>query len=302
MEFSRSAVLRRWYFVSVGLLFVLLLTLRLTALDTVAQTSDIRLSLADIADNLMAASITSLVVGVAYVYLYPANNHAAQEVVRSIDIAQTILDECKAAREWSVRSRGANYFTTVTLSDLIESALASGRAIRVRVQTIDPENEVLLKAYASSMSDIKARVGTWSVERARREVLASLLRAAMKIRSAPRIDVQFGLSPASWVMSLDLSDRMALVTCQNKGEDALIFRHGAPFFFKGYADDFEAGWLACRHVRPELVRSIPADPEKLGVEDLRALSDFYTSLGLSEPSAEELQEIVRTVSRDHDYA
>src|ERR1017187_2005791 len=111
MSFSRSAVLRRWYFLSLGLVFVTLFVLRLTLLSSNHNGQAIFQSLADVTDNLIAATLTALIVGAAYVFLYPADPYAEHEVVRSMDIAQVISEECRTAREWAVRSRGANYFT-----------------------------------------------------------------------------------------------------------------------------------------------------------------------------------------------
>jgi hypothetical protein len=301
MSFSRSVVLRRWYFLSLSLALVTLVVLRFTLLSVTSQATTILQSLAGVTDNLIAATMASLIVGGAYVLLFPADVHTEHEVVRSIDIAQVIADECRTAREWSVRSRGANYFTTVTLSDLIASALATGRAIRVRVESIDPENAELLEGYARSMSDISSRVGTWSAQRARREIYASLLRAAIKCRDAPRVDVQFGLSPSLWVMSLDISDQAALVTCQNKGDDALVFRSNSQFY-RPYCDDFEASWRACRIVTPRLDHAVPADTKELTDEHYELLNKFFKSLDLPERTRVELEDIVRTLGREHDYA
>lgn len=301
MNFSRSVILRRWYFLSLGLALATLVVLRLTVLSDVGQADAALQSIAGVTDNLIAATLASLIVGTAYVLLFPAVEHAEHEVVRSMDIARVISDECRNAREWSVRSRGANYFTTVTLSDLITSALEDGRSVRVRVQTVDPENSVLLEGYSRSMRDIRSRVDMWSAQRARIEVYASLLRAAIKCRDAPRVDVEFGFSSSLWVMSLDLSDQAALVTCQNKGEDALIFRSHSRFY-KSYYDDFELSWRACRIVVPSLDRAIPITAEELRSEHYELLNRFYRSLGLSECGEKELDTIVRTLGREHNYA
>src|SRR5439155_14604356 len=99
-------------------------------------------------------------------------------------------------------------------------------------------------------------------------------------------------------MSLDLSDRMALVTCQNKGEDALVFRTDSPFF-KSYHDDFDAGWQSCRVVTPKLKSSIAISATtRLTEEHCQVLNEFYGSLDLPSCDPAELQAIVRTLGRD----
>ncbi|MFF4617855.1 hypothetical protein [Nonomuraea jabiensis] len=301
VDLSRSAFVRRWYFLSLGLAGAGLILLRFTALSTGTADSPILQSLSGIADNLIAAVLTSIIVGAAYIYLFPQNAAPAYEVVPSRDIARAIADMTDNAREWSVRSRGANYFTSVTLPALVASALDRGASIRMRVQCLDPDQPHLLAAYAESMSDIRSRVGTWSASRARLEVCASLLRAALHVKDAPRVRVEFGFSPSIWVMSLDLTDQAALVTGQNKGEDALLFRTESQFF-KPHGDDFDISWKACRVVSPRLGQAIPADARKLTEQHLVILEEFYEALGVTRPSREELREIVRTLNREHDYA
>jgi hypothetical protein len=301
VNLARSKFVRRWYFLSLGLSCLVLILLRLTYLRITDPDNPVLESFSNIADNLIAAVLTSIIVGVAYIYLFPQEDAAAYEIVSSRDIAEVIADQCSKTREWSVRSRGANYFTSVTLPALIESALERGSSIRVRVQSIDPERSVLPETYAESMSDIRSRVGTWTPARARLEVCASLLRAAMLVREAPRVSVEFGLSPSIWVMSLDLTDQIALVTGQNKGEDALLFRKKSQFF-KPYLDDFDISWRACRIVNPRLNHSVPNDHRKLKEEHFVILDEFYDSLGISRLSRAELTQIVTILRREHDYA
>lgn len=300
MDFARSSVLRRWYFLSLILSFVSLVVVRLTALRVSDRPNSLMESLTNVVDNLIAATVVSIIVGVGYLLLFPGESQSHHEVIRSMDIAELIRDGCRAAREWSVRSRSANYFTSVTLRDLVASALTTGRSVRIKIQSIDPENAVLVESYARSMSDISARVGTWTPRRARREVYASVLRAALKCREAPRVELEFGFSSSMWVMSLDLSDQYALVTCQNKGEDALLFRTTSQFF-RSYCDDFDASWRTCRIVSPKIEIAIPLE-NALTIEHFAALRVFFDSVGLREDDEGELREIVKTLRRDHDYS
>ncbi|ROO62420.1 hypothetical protein EDC02_4399 [Micromonospora sp. Llam0] len=300
MGFSRSAVLRRWYFITLALGFIALALARLTILGGNRANAGIWQSSANIADNMLAATLTSLIVGGAYVYLYPLENEVPHEVVRSVDIAGALAEQTRPTRNWAVRSRSANYFTTITLREIANSALSNGRAVSVRILVIDPDRTDLLAAYSHSMSNTKSRVGAWSVRRARFEVMASLLRAALQVRKAPRVEVTFGLAPYVWVMSLDLSDIAALVTGQNKGEDALIFRNSSSFY-RSYCDDFDASWAVARKVRPVINRDIPSDPNLLTTEDLAELRSFFEKLQINQTPDEDLLEIVRTLGRRTDY-
>lgn len=292
--------MKRWYFLCLGILLALLILARYTIVVPTAKSAVALQSTANVMDNLIAASVTSVIIGLGYLYLYPEPKQDSFQIVRSRDIAAYISNKTGTAREWSVRSRAANYFTTVTLNDLANAALRDGKSVSVRVQVIDPTNDGLLSGYASAMQDSHKTVATWSTHRAKIEVYASLLRAAFISKQAPRVDISFGLSPHLWVMSLDYSDEFALVTCQRKGDDALAFATSSEFY-RGWSDDFESEWSSCRVIRPRLSEEVLVSVQKFRASDYGRIEGFYSDLGLPEPTQEEVSEIIKSLTRGTDY-
>jgi hypothetical protein len=154
MHPARSMTLRRWFFTSVLLALALILVVRFTLVPNVANMPSWRLTLASVLDSLTASAVTSLVIGLAYVLLFPAEEASTVEVLPSSrEIERAIIRGARDAQHWSVRARTANYFTKVTLQRLADAALSSGGAIIVRMQVLDPENDNLLAAYAKFRSN-----------------------------------------------------------------------------------------------------------------------------------------------------
>ena len=158
MHPARSLTLRRWFFTSVLLGLALILVVRFTLVPNVAKMPSWQQTLASVLDSLTASAVTSLVIGLAYVLLFPKEEASAVEVLPSSrEIERTIIRSARDAQHWSVRARTANYFTKVTLPRLADAALSSGGAIIVRMQVLDPENKTCSPPTPSSGVTTPAR-------------------------------------------------------------------------------------------------------------------------------------------------
>jgi hypothetical protein len=298
---ARSKVLRRWFFASVLLALALILVIRFTLAPSAANIPAWRQTLGSILDNLAAAAFTSLALGLAYVLLFPAEEQSAVEVLQSHQIERVIIQSAREARRWAVRARTANYFTRVTLPQLADAALSSGGSVNVRMQVLDPENENLLASYARFRSNHPGAATRWTTAKVRREIYAAILMAALVRGRAPRMDIEVGLSPAFWVMSLDLSDDMALLTGQDRGDPAMMIHRGSRFY-DCWSQDFDASFTECRKLRPELDPELSLKIVEKPTDNMPALKEFFISLGMNCCSDVELREIIAETKLEHHYA
>jgi hypothetical protein len=302
MHPARSATLRRWFFTAILLALALILVVRFALVPNVANMSSWRLTLASVLDSLTASAVTSLVIGLAYILLFPPEEATAVEILSSSrDIERVIIKGARDARNWSVRARTANYFTKVTLQRLADTALSSGGAIIVKMQVLDPENDNLLAAYARFRSNHPGAAVSWTSTRVRREIYAAILSAAVVRGRAPRVEIEIGLSPAFWVMSLDISENMALLTGQERDDPAMLLPRGSRFF-DGWSQDFDASFSECRKVKPELSPELALKIEKRPRDNISALRQFFVELGLADCSDASLLEVVAQAKLDHHYA
>lgn len=277
----RTRTLRRWYFLSLTLGLAVVVISRLFVLpDPGGDAPQWTTTTANVFDNLIATILTAMAVGALVPFLFPADDTAESiEVLDSASIAESIEEATQHARQWHVRARTANYFARHTLLELTQSALKSRRSIDIKMQVLDPEDEDLLRSYARMRSNHRGAAALWTVERVRLEIYASILQAALCVQDAPRLNVTVGLSSMNWVMSLDLSDEMALVTGQNKGEPGLLFRKASQFF-GGWCDDFESAFAGCRQITPDdpgITRESARHPT---ADDLAAVRSFFQRMGL----------------------
>jgi hypothetical protein len=298
---ARSRALRRWFFASVLLALTVILLIRFTLVPSAMKMPTWRQTLGSVLDNLAAAAFTSLALGLAYVLLFPAEEPSPVEVVQSHEIERAIIRAAREARRWAVRARTANYFTKVTLPQLADAALSSRGSVTVRMQVLDPENEDLLTSYARFRSNHPGAATRWTTTKVRCEIYAAILTVALVRGRAPRMDIEVGLSPAFWVMSLDLSDDMAILTGQDRGDPAMTLRRGSRFY-DGWSQDFDASFTECRKLKPELSPELALKITESPTDNLSALREFFIGLGLNNCSDASLLEIIAETKLDHHYA
>lgn len=297
---ARLKSVQRWYFVTLILAFALILLVRFNVLPVKVAQSTFRSTAGTVLDTLAAAVVTSLAVGLAYVFLFPKEAEDELESLDSGQIEKTIRLATESAKEWRVRARTANYFFKATLPWLTSSALQTGRSVKIQVQVLDPENRKLMEAYARFRSNHAGQAALWTAARVQNEIYAGLLQAALCKADAPRLDIRVGFSPAFWVMSLDISEQLALLTGQNKGEPALLFKPQSSYF-TGWCDDFEASFSECRIVNPTLLGTSRRDLESPTPAVLSRVKTFFHEIGLTTCPVDDLTEILKQLAAQHHY-
>jgi hypothetical protein len=298
---ARSKVLRGWFFIALILAAAVILLLRFKFFPEAKDAADWKNTVGAVLDNLLAAVATSLAIGLAYVFLLPSPEAESLEVIQPRSIAEVIEAAARNCTRWHVRARTASYFTREILPLLRDNALRSGGSIRIKVQILDPENGEALEAYAVYRSNKPGASAAWSAARVRTEIYSTLLAAAVYRNEAPRLQIDVGLSPDFWVLSLDLSDDTALIAGQNKDEPALCIRKSSQLF-SGWSEDFDAGFSMCRIIRPSVPGLNIRDLSRPSAATLGSIRSFLDSMGFTNIQDAELKEIAKFMSREHNYA
>ncbi|WP_327002704.1 hypothetical protein OHA72_47640 [Dactylosporangium sp. NBC_01737] len=301
MHPARSSTLRRWFFAALMLAAAVIVLTRFLVFPDTEEAADWSRTLGATLDNLLAATITSLAIGLAYVLLLPAPEAESVDVTQPREIAGLLESAAKDCTFWAIRSRTASYFARVTLPQLRDNALRTGGSIRVRIQLLDPTNDRALQAYATFRSNRPGASAIWNVARVRLEIYSTILAAAVHQNEAPRLDVEVGLSQDFWILSLDLSDKIAIITGQNKGEPCLCIRHTSPLF-SGWRDDFDAGFSVCRVIRPAISGLRMQELHRPSARALDSIRIFFDQLGFPNLDDPSLRKIADYAGREHNYA
>jgi hypothetical protein len=294
---ASSRVLRRWFFVSVGLATVVLFLLRFLVFPEHSGMADWEQTTSSVLDNLIAAALTSLALGIAYVLFSPADTPPAVDIIHSRDIPDLIHDSARTCDRWEVRARTASYFVRVTLPLLVENALRRGGQISIKVLVIDPRDDNVMRAYATFRSN-HANAG-WTPERAKTEILSTILACAIYQNEAPRLDIEVALSPAFWLLSLDITEDVILVTGQNKGDPCLCIRRGSDMY-SIWRDEFMATYGGSHIVRPKIDGVTIHDLKRPNTDTSDRVRSLFKSLGL-DVNDQNINDSIHYGERKHNY-
>jgi hypothetical protein len=209
-------------------------------------------------------------IAILLMWLMPAEDRVPEmNVIEQRDIEPLIQAECATAREWLVRARTASYFKSRTLPWLAASASSRNTSITVRMQIMDPTDENLQAAYMRYLNTRDGIAKKWNSARVRNEIFATILSAYAWREVCPRLELEIGLSASFWILSIDISQRCALVTGQYRGHPAVKYQEGTAFY-NTYRDEFESGMMSCRILDPA-VRS--PRPDELDVPSIKSMLD-----------------------------
>jgi hypothetical protein len=300
MHPARSRFLRRWFIASLLLTISLLIIVRFKFFSDLSLSADWETTLATVLDNLLASAATALIVGLAYIFLFPNVESEALESVQGRDISSLISSAANNARQWDVRSRTASYFTRVTLPMLRDTAFRSGGDVDIRIQTLNPDNDAALASYARFRSNHAGAASVWTVERVRGEIFATILAAALIHNEAPRLRIKVGLSDSFWVMSVDACENVVIVTGQNRGDPALVIKADSPHF-QEWREDFDASFSVCRIVTPKILNLTVKDLDHPTPQTADAVKQLLLSTGTKLLTDAHVASAMDYQKRKHNY-
>jgi hypothetical protein len=193
---ARSVALRRWFFASLVLAATVIILVRFLIFPETQNAADWTNTVGAVLDNLLAAVVTSIAIGLTYVILLPPHEVESVEIIQPRLIAGAIEAAARDCTRWHIRARTASYFSRVVLPLLRDNALRTGGSIQVKIQVLDPRNDEALETYAVYRSNSPGASALWSAQRVRTEIYSTILAAAIYRNEAPRLDIEIGFSPS----------------------------------------------------------------------------------------------------------
>jgi hypothetical protein len=278
LKLTESRYHRRVFFTGSVAAFLLLLVLRFYALphfsDTVVPPSDI---IAAILDTLLTSLVASVLIATLVIWLTPpVMKTAVMEVIEPRAIEQALQEAAQGTKEWLYRGHSGRHLRAVTLPKLAEAARATNTSRSIAIQILDPTNSKTCQFYAEYRQRLRSAIGDreWTAERVRLELNATIVTAFAWKAKHPALEVAVSLIQTVSLFRVDVSDRLALITKEDRREPALRCDSGT-FFYDSYKEDL---LLSAQQARP-LPRHVRGQTlEAVNVEGVRAL---LTELGLA---------------------
>lgn len=207
------------------------------------------------------------------------------QVLTGEQVGQALADARRDTEGWTFKGGTGTFMRAVTLPDCIKRARRDGRPLTLRLEIVDPTNDSACEHYAVFRRSLSNRPdGTgelWTVDRTRKESLATILAACWYRQRYRLLTVEVGLSPTITTFRWDLSSRCLIITQQDPREPALLIKRGWVYYDR-YATELLTS-LEQSHRLPieQAAKAVPLSDEP-SVEEAQKLFD---ALNLALPSS-----------------
>lgn len=251
----------RWFYISSGAAIVVIILCRFFVLPSLAgpKFPSPWETTGHILDVFLAALLASVAVTSLREWLSPAMETAMMEIIEPYRIREVLRQALEKTGEWCYRGHSGRHFRAVTLPLLAEDARARNIAITIRLQILDPSDAQTCLNYANYRRSLSsaAEAPPWTPERARDELIATIMSAYAWKAKMPRLDVKVALMSTLSLFRVDLSSRVALITKEAKQEPAIKFDEGT-IFYTTFRDDLALSFQQAKSL-PDSVQCVPLE-------------------------------------------
>ncbi|MGH3931059.1 MAG: hypothetical protein ACRDTF_13905 [Pseudonocardiaceae bacterium] len=201
------------------------------------------------------------------------------------EVGQAHADAHRQTDMWMFKGGTGTFVRAVTLPQCIAQARRDGRPLTVRLEILDPTNESACEHYAvfrRSLSDRPDGTGEiWTLDRTRKEALATVLAACWHRQRYRLLTVEVGLSSTITTFRWDLSSRSLIITQQDPREPALLIKRGWVYYDR-YATELLTSFEQSTRLPIEQAAKIVPLSDEPSVEEVERL---FVALNLPLPSS-----------------
>ncbi|MGQ0774016.1 MAG: hypothetical protein ACT4NY_06305 [Pseudonocardiales bacterium] len=206
-------------------------------------------------------------------------------VLAGEEVGQAHADARRQTDAWTFKGGTGTYIRAVTLPQCIAQARREGRPLTVRLEIVDPSNVNACEHYAQFRRSLSNRPdGTgemWTVDRTRKEALATVLAACWHRQRYRLLTVEVGLSSTITTFRWDLSSRSLIITQPDPREPALLIKRGWVYYDR-YATELLTSFEQSTRLPIEQAAKVVPLSDEPSVEEVERL---FAALNLPLPSS-----------------
>lgn len=206
-------------------------------------------------------------------------------VLAGEEVGQALADARRDTDAWTFKGGTGTFIRAVTLPQCIGQARRDGRPLTVRLEIVDPTNESACEHYAVFRRSLSNRPdGTgemWTLDRTRKEALATILAACWHRQRYRLLTVEVGLSSTITTFRWDLSSHSLIITQQDPREPALLIKRGWVYYDRYATELLTSFEQSTRLPIEQAARTVPLNDEP-SVEEVQKL---FIALNLPLPSS-----------------
>lgn len=271
-----SKYARKVFFFITGILFILILLIRLLVIPKISMYISqefINISNA-ILDAIFSTGVSTVVIASLAFWLTPRIVKKSQIDIIDPKEIKTYLERARDTDEYWFSGGTGRFTRSTTIPKLAADARFSNFSKKIVLIMINPDNEGVCSNYVKYRNRIRSGVKTnWNHKKLKKEILATIVSGYSWKREQPLLELTIGLIDHYSMFRFDLSTELVVITKEDPTEPALMCEKET-FFFKSYLEDLRLS-LSQSNILDEDVEGIPF--KELNVE---TISSFLTSLGL----------------------
>lgn len=206
------------------------------------------------------------------------------QVLTGERVGQALADARRDTEYWTFKGGTGTFMRAVTLPECIQRARRDGRPLTLRLEIVDPTNDNACEHYAVFRRSLSNRPdGTgemWTVDRTRKESLATILAACWHRQRYRLLSVDVGLSPTITTFRWDLSSRYLIITQQDPREPALLIKRGWVYYDRYATELLTSLEQSTRLPIEQAAKAVPLSDEP----SLEETHKLFVALNLPLPS------------------
>lgn len=235
---------------------------------------------------------TILIASLAF-WLTPRVVHNSQvDIIQPKDIGRMLKQARETDEYWFLGST-ARFTRSTTIPELATNARKSNFSKRIKIQILNPDNVETLASYVEYKNRVRrGKKDPWTINRARKELLATILAAYTWRAEEPLLEFEIGLKDSVSFFRIDLSKQLAVITKEDPEEPALKFDNDT-FFYNSYLEELRFSLRQSKKLDPNVNGILKNDLNK---ENVIVLFENLNII-LSEVDDEDIYEII-TLSKE----
>ncbi|MFJ7680281.1 hypothetical protein ACIQXQ_19835 [Peribacillus sp. NPDC097198] len=203
-------------------------------------------------ENLFSTGFTTILIAYLVFWLTPkVMNNSNMEVISPYQIKEKLREGREADEYWYSGGTG-RHTRAVTLPELAKASRTSNTTKRIYIQVLDPTNNDVLESYVNYRNRVRTGAkDPWNIERAKKEIYATIISVYIWKREQPLIEVTLGLKKEVSLFRFDLSSSVLVITKEDPAEPALFCVQGT-FFHKAYKEELRLSLEQSRVLRTDI--------------------------------------------------
>lgn len=190
-------------------------------------------------DSIFVSLFVTVAVALFMFYIEVPDEEKKFDILESMRLQEIFDSELSHTDSWHFSGGMGRHTRSKTIPAMDAKARASNQHKTLKIQLLDPSNARLCNDYSRYRANLRSannKKAGWTAEFVRREILSTILVAAIFKANNSNFEISVKLKSAFSTLRTDLGSKTAIITKEDKNEPAIVCRDGS-FLFRSYKEE-----------------------------------------------------------------